>query len=590
MEREIDALSAACSRIPQRPFAAVIGGAKVSRKIGVLEHLMDQVDTFVIGGGMANTFLVAQGKTVGKSLLERDRVEDAAAHPGDGREAKGVQFVLPTDVVVAKEVTRGAEHKIVPAAQDPELVVARRHRPAEPGRVRGGPEPAQTVFWNGPLGVFEVPTFGDGTRAMARFLADKAEDGATVVVGGGDSVAAVEELGLTDKMTHISHRRRRLARVPRGPGAAGHRRAPGSAGRRGRGREGQGGSERVTTIIELVDAREILDSRGNPTLEVEVVLDDGVGRAGRPCRRAPRPAPTRRSSCATATRRRYGGKGVLQAVATSSRSSRRSCSAWTPPTRRASTSCCIDLDGTPNKGKLGANAILGVSLACAHAAAAAYDLPLYRYLGGVGARPCRCRCSTSSTAASTPLDSTDFQEFMVMPVGRADLQRGAARRRRDLPRAARRCSTTRATPPARATRAASRRRSRSNEAAIEVVLQAIEQAGYQPGEDVAIALDPAITELVDGRHRRRRRADATGWPRRAARSTRRADRLLGRLGRRATRSSRSRTAWPRTTGPAGRELDRAPGRPRPARRRRPVRDQPRAARARHRGGRRQRAS
>jgi phosphoglycerate kinase len=202
MEAEIQALSNLLENVA-RPFAAVIGGAKVSGKLGVLNHLMDKVDTFVIGGGMANTFLVAKGHTVGKSLLERELVEEARQILEKAAK-KGVQFVLPTDVVVAKEVTRGAEHKVVPVTKIPNSWSAVDIGPASIEAFKEALEPAKTVFWNGPLGVFEVPTFGDGTRAIARQLAAKAEQGNTVVVGGGDSVAAVEELGLTDKMSHIS--------------------------------------------------------------------------------------------------------------------------------------------------------------------------------------------------------------------------------------------------------------------------------------------------------------------------------------------------------------------------------------------------
>jgi phosphoglycerate kinase len=202
MEREIKTLSTLLEE-PQRPFAAVIGGAKVSGKIKVLDNLMKRVDTVVIGGGMANTFLVAKGHTVGKSLLERDMVEEA------GRvlqiaEERGVKIVLPTDVIVAKEVTRGAEHKTVPAHKIPNSWSAVDVGPQTRLAFQEALEPAKTILWNGPLGVFEVPTFGDGTRAMARHLAARAEAGATVVVGGGDSIAALEQLKLTSAMTHIS--------------------------------------------------------------------------------------------------------------------------------------------------------------------------------------------------------------------------------------------------------------------------------------------------------------------------------------------------------------------------------------------------
>jgi phosphoglycerate kinase len=202
MEREIRNLSSLLES-PERPFAAVIGGAKVSGKIAVLEHLMDKVDVFVVGGGMANTFLVAKGMTVGKSLLERDRVDDAKRILSVA-EQRGVAVVLPSDVVVAKEVTRGAEHKVVPAHKIPNSWSAVDIGPQSIVAFEEALAPARTVVWNGPLGVFEVPTFGDGTRAMARYLSARAESGTTVVVGGGDSVAAIEELKLGSTFTHVS--------------------------------------------------------------------------------------------------------------------------------------------------------------------------------------------------------------------------------------------------------------------------------------------------------------------------------------------------------------------------------------------------
>jgi phosphoglycerate kinase len=202
MEREIRNLSSLLED-PARPFAAIIGGAKVSDKIRVLESLLDRVDRLVIGGGMANTFLAAQDYSVGKSLLERDRVEDARRIMELAVE-RGVDLLLPSDVLVAKEVTRGAEHKVVSVKKIPNSWSAVDIGPESRATFEAALADAQTVLWNGPLGVFEVPTFGDGTRSMARFLADRAEAGASVVVGGGDSVAAIEELGLAQRFTHIS--------------------------------------------------------------------------------------------------------------------------------------------------------------------------------------------------------------------------------------------------------------------------------------------------------------------------------------------------------------------------------------------------
>ena len=202
MEREIAMLSSLLEK-PKRPFAAILGGAKVSDKIGVIDHLLTKVNILILGGGMANTFLLAQGKGVGKSLAEHDRVDDARRILAAAEKA-GVEVVLPTDVVIAKEVTRGTEYKTVGTEKFP----ASWHIVDLGEKSRAAIETAladvKTVLWNGPLGVFEIPSFAHGTKEIARFLADKAEHGATVVVGGGDSVAAIEQQGLTAKMTHIS--------------------------------------------------------------------------------------------------------------------------------------------------------------------------------------------------------------------------------------------------------------------------------------------------------------------------------------------------------------------------------------------------
>jgi phosphoglycerate kinase len=202
MERELAVLSKLLEN-PEHPFAAIIGGAKVSDKIKVLKHLLSKVDILVIGGGMANTFLLAQGKPVGKSLAEPDRVEDARAILAEA-EKRGTRVILPVDVVVAKEVTRGTEYKTLLAEKVPaswHIVDLGKQSLANIEAALGD---VRTVIWNGPLGVFELPSFSQGTKQLARFLAAKAEVGTTVVVGGGDSTAAVTQQGLADKMTHIS--------------------------------------------------------------------------------------------------------------------------------------------------------------------------------------------------------------------------------------------------------------------------------------------------------------------------------------------------------------------------------------------------
>jgi phosphoglycerate kinase len=202
MEKEIANLGKLLED-PERPFAAIIGGAKVSDKIKVLSHLMDKVDVMIIGGGMANTFLLAQGKAVGKSLAEPDRVDDARAIMASA-EAKGVELVLPVDVVVAKEVTRGTEHRMISVDKVPASWHIVDLGAQTLASIEAALADVKTVLWNGPLGVFEIPSFAHGTNAIARFLAARAEAGAAVVIGGGDSVAAIRQQGLADKMTHIS--------------------------------------------------------------------------------------------------------------------------------------------------------------------------------------------------------------------------------------------------------------------------------------------------------------------------------------------------------------------------------------------------
>ena len=202
MEREIEMLSKLLEA-PERPFAAILGGAKVSDKIKVIDHLLTQVDLLILGGGMANTFLLAQGKAIGKSLAEPDRVDDARRILA-AAEANGVRVVLPVDVIVAKEVTRGTEYKTLPAEKIPASWHIVDLGKASQELMVDALADVRTVFWNGPLGVFEIPSFAHGTKAVARMLAERADQGATVIVGGGDSVAAVTQEGLADRMTHIS--------------------------------------------------------------------------------------------------------------------------------------------------------------------------------------------------------------------------------------------------------------------------------------------------------------------------------------------------------------------------------------------------
>jgi len=199
MEKELKALGGLLEN-PARPFAAIIGGAKVSTKIKVLQNLLTKVDILLIGGGMANTFLKAKGYSVGNSLLEANMVDvawDLMRQAND----KGVRLGLPVDVVVAERFEADAPSKVVEVSQVPEGWVITDIGPKTVDEFRALLAPARTIFWNGPMGVFEMPRFAQGTKAIAEILASS---NAVTVVGGGDSVAAVEQMGLADKMTHIS--------------------------------------------------------------------------------------------------------------------------------------------------------------------------------------------------------------------------------------------------------------------------------------------------------------------------------------------------------------------------------------------------
>ena len=249
------------------------------------------------------------------------------------------------------------------------------------------------------------------------------------------------------------------------------------------------------TTIELVDAHEILDSRGNPTIEVLVVLASGAqGRAA-----VPSGASTGAHEAVElrdGEKTRYGGKGVRKAVVNVLEVIAPALLDQDASDQAAIDDLLIDLDGTPNKGNLGANAILGVSLACAHASAAAYGLPLYRYLGGAGARTLPVPMFNILNGGKHALDSTDFQEFMVMPVGSPTFSEGL-RAGAEIFAALRTQLHEGGHATGQGDEGGFAPSLASNGAAIEIVLKAVERAGYRPGEDVVIALDPATTELVD---------------------------------------------------------------------------------------------
>ena len=199
VKKEIDIMGKAMAN-PEKPFIAILGGAKVSDKIGVIENLLDKVDSIIIGGGMVFTFLKAKGLEIGSSLIEEDKV-DLAKEILKKSEEKNVDFLLPTDVIVAREFKNDTEFKTVDVENIPNDMMGLDIGEKSVKLFSDAIKNAKTVVWNGPMGVFEMPNFANGTMKVAQAMADS---DAVTIIGGGDSAAAVEQSGLDDKMTHIS--------------------------------------------------------------------------------------------------------------------------------------------------------------------------------------------------------------------------------------------------------------------------------------------------------------------------------------------------------------------------------------------------
>jgi len=199
LKKEIDFLGGALDN-PKRPFVAILGGAKVADKIGLINNLIEKVDTLIIGGGMAYTFLKAKGYEVGQSLLDEERIE-FAKEMMDKAAKRGVKFLLPVDITVADRFAADANHKVVDADSIPADWQGVDIGPKTLEMFKEAVSSAKTVVWNGPMGVFEMPAFAKGTNGLAQVLA---ECDATTIIGGGDSAAAVEQAGLADKMSHVS--------------------------------------------------------------------------------------------------------------------------------------------------------------------------------------------------------------------------------------------------------------------------------------------------------------------------------------------------------------------------------------------------
>lgn len=202
IEKELQYLQSAIES-PKRPLAAIIGGSKVSSKIGVIETLLEKVDKLLLGGGMIFTFYKARGLNVGKSLVEEDKLELAKSLEAKALE-RGVALLLPTDVVVADNFAPDANAQTVSVENIPDGWMGLDIGPDSVKVFQDALADCQSVIWNGPMGVFEFPQFAVGTEAIAHSLADLTKKGATTIIGGGDSVAAVEQVGVADQMSHIS--------------------------------------------------------------------------------------------------------------------------------------------------------------------------------------------------------------------------------------------------------------------------------------------------------------------------------------------------------------------------------------------------
>jgi phosphoglycerate kinase len=199
LEKEVAALGAAAHN-PPHPYVAIIGGAKISDKIQLIDNLLQKADKILIGGGMANTFLAAKGYELGESLVEEEAVPEAEQLL---RQA-GARLVLPPDVVVVDEISASAETEVRPVEDIPATKIAVDIGPETVETFGRALQGARLVVWNGPMGIFEIDQFARGTNALAQILAGMAEEGTQVLIGGGDSAAAVRKAGLAQKMSHVS--------------------------------------------------------------------------------------------------------------------------------------------------------------------------------------------------------------------------------------------------------------------------------------------------------------------------------------------------------------------------------------------------
>merc|ERR1712113_1172980 len=397
---------------PGRPLTAILGGAKVSDKDQLIKNLLDKVNVMIIGGGMAFTFLkVVQGVSIGSSLFD-DEGAKIVQEIMDSAKAKGVEIVLPVDFVVSSKFGEDGEIKAAKASEGiPDGFMGLDCGPESMARNAEAIAKSKTIIWNGPMGVFEMGSFEKGTKAMMDSIVEATQKGAITVIGGGDTATACKKYGTEDKVTHCSTGGGASLELLEGkvlPGVAALDDAKGGM-----------------TIMQI-RAREIFDSRGFPTVEVDLCTEGCLFRAA-----VPSGASTgiyEALELRDGDKSRLLGKGVLKAVANVNELIAPKLVGLEVTKQKAIDKLMVEtLDRSQNdwgwsKSKLGANAILAVSMAVCRAGAAANEMPLYQYIAKLGGKPMDkfvmpVPSFNVINGGSHAGNRLACQEFMILPVG-----------------------------------------------------------------------------------------------------------------------------------------------------------------------------
>eukprot|EP00448_Togula_jolla_P000594 CAMPEP_0170595056 /NCGR_PEP_ID=MMETSP0224-20130122/14341_1 /TAXON_ID=285029 /ORGANISM="Togula jolla, Strain CCCM 725" /LENGTH=868 /DNA_ID=CAMNT_0010919177 /DNA_START=70 /DNA_END=2676 /DNA_ORIENTATION=- len=407
---------------PAKPVLAILGGAKVSDKIQLILNLLDKVNMMIIGGGMAFTLLkVSQGITIGDSLFDKEGAE-IVPQIIEKAKAKGVEIILPVDFIISSKFGDDGEIKSADLASGiPSGFMGLDCGPKSVELNNAAIQKAKTIIWNGPMGVFEMKPFENGTKSMMDKIVEVTKSGAITVIGGGDTATACKKYDTEDKVTHCSTGGGASLELLEGkvlPGVAALDDAP---------RGGGGGSMKIMQVR----AREIFDSRGNPTVEVDLCTEVALFRAA-----VPSGASTgiyEALEMRDEDKSRLLGKGVLKAVANVNDIIGPKLIGMDVTDQVKIDKLMVEeLDGTKNewgwsKSKLGANAILAVSMALARAGAAASEMPLYQYLAKLSGKPTDrfvmpVPALNVINGGSHAGNRLACQEFMILPVGAASFK------------------------------------------------------------------------------------------------------------------------------------------------------------------------